>query len=265
MGAQRLRRERNGMHHHDVRAAVVTGAGSGIGRATALRLAADGYRVTLAGRREAALAETADLIGDPDATLVTPCDVTDPGAVQEMVGGAAAAFGRIDVLVNNAGISRTAPFDAVRVDLWREVMAVDVESIVLVTQAALPYLLESGGNVVNVASVAGLGGDPGMTIYNAAKGAVVNLTRSLAVELAPRGVRVNAVAPSLTTTDATADIPEADVAAFIGRIPLGRPAEPAEVADVIAFLAGSDARFVTGVVLPVDGGMRAGSGQPRHR
>lgn len=127
---------------------------------------------------------------------------------------------------------------------------VDVESIVLVTQAALPFLLESAGNVVNVALLVGLGGDPGMTMYNAAKGAVVNLTRSLAVEFAPDGVRVNAVAPSLTTTDATADIPPADVAEFIRRIPMGRAAEPAEVADVIAFLAGPDARFVTGVVLP---------------
>jgi meso-butanediol dehydrogenase/(S,S)-butanediol dehydrogenase/diacetyl reductase len=126
-------------------------------------------------------------------------------------------------------------------------------------------LVASGGSVVNVASVAGLGGDPGMTSYNAAKGAVVNLTRSLAVELAPQGVRVNAVAPSLTTTEATADIPPADIAEFVRRIPLGRPAEPADVAGVIAFLAGDDARFVTGVVLPVDGGLRASSGQPPHR
>ncbi len=148
---------------------------------------------------------------------------------------------------------------------WREVMAADVESIVLVTQAALPSLLETRGNVVNVASLAGLGGDPGMTMYNAAKGAVVNLTRSLAVELAARGVRVNAVAPSLITTDATADIPPADVAEFIRRIPMGRAGEPAEVADVIAFLAGHDARFVTGVILPIDGGVRASSGQPPHR
>ena len=104
-----------------------------------------------------------------------------------------------------------------------------------------------------------------MTMYNAAKGAVVNLTRSLAVELAARGVRVNAVAPSLITTDATADIPPGDVAEFIRRIPMGRAGEPAEVADVIAFLAGHDARFVTGVILPIDGGVRASSGQPPHR
>jgi meso-butanediol dehydrogenase/(S,S)-butanediol dehydrogenase/diacetyl reductase len=246
------------------RVAIVTGAGSGIGRATALRLAADGYRVTLVGRRHSALAETAEQLGGANV-LLTVCDVTDADAVNAMIAATVQAFGRIDVLVNNAGISRTAPLSEVTIAQWREVMAADVESIVLVTQAALPFLLERGGSVVNVASVAGLGGDYAMTAYNAAKGAVVNLTRSMAVELAAQGVRVNAVAPSLTTTDAVADIPADDLAAFVSRIPMGRAAEPAEVADVIAFLAGSDARFVTGVVLPIDGGLRASSGQPRHR
>ena len=244
--------------------AVVTGAGSGIGRAAAVRLSADGYRVVLAGRRRSALDQTADLIGNPDV-LVTVCDVTDPGAVTALVATTVDAFGRIDVLVNNAGTSLTVGIDRMTLAAWRRVMAVDVESIVLLTQAALPFLLARGGSVVNVASVAGLGGDRGMSGYNAAKGAVVNLTRSLAVELADRGVRVNAVAPSLTSTDATADIPAEDVAEFLRRIPMGRAAQPAEVADVISFLAGRDARFVTGVVLPVDGGLRASSGQPAHR
>jgi meso-butanediol dehydrogenase / (S,S)-butanediol dehydrogenase / diacetyl reductase len=248
----------------DRRVALVTGAGSGIGRATALRLAADGYRVAIAGRREGALQQTAALIRD-SAVLVSICDVTDADAVHATVAATVREFGRLDVVVNNAGISRTTPFPRVTVAEWREVMAADVESIVLVTQTALPFLARHGGSVVNVASVAGLGGDPGMSIYNSAKGAVVNLTRSLAVELAAQRVRVNAVAPTLTTTDATADIPPDDVAEFLRRIPWGRAAEPAGVADVIAFLAGSDARFVTGVILPVDGGLRAGSGQPPHR
>jgi meso-butanediol dehydrogenase / (S,S)-butanediol dehydrogenase / diacetyl reductase len=250
--------------HSGAPVAVVTGAGSGIGRATAARLAADGHRVVLAGRRRSALEETAGLIGSPD-TVVAACDVTDAAAVGAVVDAADRAFGRIDVLVNNAGMSMTAEFDRMTLAAWRTVMAVDVESVVLVTQAALPLLLERGGSVVNVASVAGLGGDPGMTGYNAAKGAVVNLTRSLAVEYAARGVRVNAVAPTLTSTDATADIAAGDVAEFLRRIPMGRAAEPADVAAVIAFLAGPDSRFVTGVVLPVDGGLRAGSGQPPHR
>lgn len=244
--------------------AVVTGAGSGIGRATARRLSADGYRLTLAGRRESALAETLSMLSGPRA-VVAICDVTDAEAVDAMVTGTREAFERVDVLVNNAGISRTAPIAQVTLSEWREVMATDVESIITVTQALLPDLLKSRGSVVNVASVAGLGGDAGMTAYNAAKGAVVNLTRSLAVELAAQGVRVNAVAPSLTATDAVADLPDSEVAEFHRRIPMGRSAEPAEVADVIAFLAGHDARFVTGVVVPVDGGLRASSGQPPHR
>jgi meso-butanediol dehydrogenase/(S,S)-butanediol dehydrogenase/diacetyl reductase len=247
------------------RVALVTGAGSGIGRATALRLAADGHRVALVGRRRHALDETAADVAGTDRALVLPCDVTDRTAVRATATTILDTFGRIDVLINNAGISATAPFAEVTLDLWRQVMAVDVESVVTVTQAALPALLDNQGCIVNVASLAGLGGDPKMTIYNTAKGAVVNLTRSLAVELAPHGVRVNAVAPSLTTTDATADIPDTDRAEFIKRIPMGRAAAPSEVADVIAFLAGPDSRFVTGVVLPVDGGLRASSGQPPHR
>ena len=143
--------------------AVVTGAGSGIGRATAVRLAADGYRVALAGRRESALQQTAGLIGASGA-LVAVCDVTDAEAVGAMVSGTVQAFGRVDVVVNNAGISRSAAFHHVTMTEWREVMATDVESIVLVTQAAMPFLLERGGSIVNVASVAGLGGDPGMTV-----------------------------------------------------------------------------------------------------
>ena len=137
--------------------------------------------------------------------------------------------------------------------------ASDVSGVVYATRAAMPHLLESKGNVVNVSSVSGLGGDWGLSFYNAAKGAVSNLTRALALEFGGRGVRVNAVAPSLTRSEMTADFTAKPdlMQKFAERLPLGRPAEPEEVASVIAFLSGPDASFVNGVVLPVDGGLSA--------
>lgn len=144
-------------------------------------------------------------------------------------------------------------------------MAIDVDGVFFCIRAALPRLLGTKANIVNVSSVSGIGGDWNMSAYNAAKGAVTNLTRSLAMELGARGVRVNAVNPSLTFTEMTNEMKDdqALMAKFAERIPLGRGAEAAEVADVIAFLAGHDARFVTGVNLPVDGGLSASNGQPK--
>ena len=141
-------------------------------------------------------------------------------------------------------------------------MAIDVDGVFFCTRAALPHLLPTKGNIVNVSSVSGLGGDWNMSFYNAAKGAVTNLTRSLA----QKGVRVNAVNPGLTFTDLTEDMKDDAelMQRFADRIPLGRAAKAEEVADVIAFLASDDARYVTGVSLPVDGGLMASNGQPRQ-
>jgi len=152
------------------------------------------------------------------------------------------------------------------VEDWRKVMAVDVDGVFFCIRAALPHLLASKGSIVNVSSVSGLAGDWNMSFYNAAKGAVTNLTRSLALELGDKGVRVNAVNPSLTFTDLTRGVKDDAglIAKFADRIPMGRGAEPEEIADVIAFLASHDARFVTGVNLPVDGGLSASNGQPRQ-
>ena len=147
---------------------------------------------------------------------------------------------------------------------WRKVMGTDLDGVFFLSRAAIPHLVAAGGCIVNTSSVSGLGGDWNMAIYNAAKGAVTNFTRALALELGPKGVRVNAVAPSLTASDMTKDMlgNGALMAKFAERIPLGRAAEPEEVADVIAFLASHDARFVNGVNLPVDGGLSASNGQP---
>lgn len=244
--------------------AIVTGAGSGIGKATAGRFSRDGAAVVLVGRTAAKLEDVAREL-DPDRTLVYATDVSDQSAAAAMVAATLEHFGRLDVLVNNAGVVTMGPFLEISAEDWRKVMAIDVDSVFFCTRAALPSLLETKGNIVNLSSASGLGGDWNMSVYNTAKGAVTNLTRSLALELGPKGVRVNAVNPSLTLTDMAQDIksnPEL-LAKFAERIPLGRGTEAAEIADAIAFLASEDARFVTGVNLPVDGGLSASNGQPR--
>lgn len=244
---------------------IVTGSGSGIGAATARRFAQDGASVVLNGRtREKLERVTADL--EPDRVLVQTGDVSDQGDAEALIAAAVERFGHLDILVNNAGVVPTGPLLEASVADWRKVMAIDVDGVFFCTRAALPHLIRSGGNIVNVSSVSGLGGDWNMSFYNAAKGAVSNFTRSLALELGERGVRVNAVNPGLTFTDLTEDM-KGDTALmkrFAERIPLGRGAEPDEVADVIVFLASEDARYVTGVNLPVDGGLTASNGQPKQ-
>jgi meso-butanediol dehydrogenase/(S,S)-butanediol dehydrogenase/diacetyl reductase len=229
---------------------VVTGAGSGIGAATARRFGAQGAAVVLCGRRADKLHDVAQAM-DPARTFVHPTDVSKQDAVETLMQAAVDRFGGIDVLVNNAGVAVMGGFLETDIAEWHRVMQIDVDGVVYATRAALPHLLARQGNVVNVSSVSGLGGDWGLAFYNAAKGAVTNLTRALAMEFGGRGVRVNAVNPSLTMTE------------IADRIPMGRGAEPEEVADVILFLASDEARFVNGVNLPVDGGLGASNGQPR--
>lgn len=243
---------------------IVTGAGSGIGAASVRRFARDGAAVVLAGRRADKLAEAA--AGLPgERVLLQPTDVAEEAACAALIEATVGRFGRLDVLVNNAGTATFGSFTDIDAAAWRATMATNVEGVIHCCRSAMPHLLRSRGNIVNVSSVSGLGGDWGLSFYNASKGAVSNLTRALALEFGSRGVRVNAVNPSLTVTDMSQGITGSAelMARFVDRIPLGRAAEPAEVADVIAFLASDDARFVSGVNLPVDGGLTASNGQPR--
>ncbi|MFF7708202.1 glucose 1-dehydrogenase [Pseudomonas sp. NPDC007930] len=252
------------MNRFDGKVVIVTGAGSGMGAATALRFAAEGASVVLAGRRANKLEEVAARC-QGGHTLVVPTDVSDWDQVRALIDKTVAQFGGIDVLVNNAGVAVMGSLTGTSLEEWHKVMNIDVNGVVYGCRAAMPHLLARGGCIVNVSSVSGLGGDWGMSFYNAAKGAVSNFTRALALEYGGQGVRVNAVCPALTMSEMTAGLADnaALMSQFAERIPLGRGAEPEEVADVIAFLASPDARFVNGVNLPVDGGLHASNGQPR--
>lgn len=245
------------------KAVVVTGAASGIGRGVAERFAQEGANVVLADIDEVGLQQVAGGMAE-DRTLVQRCDVGDHRQVQALVHAAVQRFGQLDVMVNNAGVASEGKAGDVALDDWDQTIRVDLTGVFYGCRAALPELLKTRGCIVNTASISGLGADWAMCAYNAAKGGVVNLTRAIALDYGGQGVRCNAVCPSLTRTGMTEDMlaNAALVAKFMERLPLGRVAEPADIAAVVAFLASEDARFINGVNLPVDGGVTASNGQP---
>jgi len=242
---------------------IVTGAASGIGRGIAERFSAEGASLVLADVAADKLAEVGRSFA-ADQTLLAPCDVSSFDEVRHLVQTAVQRFGGLDVMVNNAGIASEGDVLEVSLDDWNRTVRTDLDSVFYGCRAALPELIKRGGCIVNTASVSGLGGDWKMAAYNAAKGGVVNLTRAVAMDFASKGVRVNAVCPSLTRTGMTEDMitDEKLVAKFKERIPQRRYAEPADIAAVVAFLASDEACFVNGVNLPVDGGLSASNGQP---
>ena len=247
------------MNRFTQKVVVVTGAGSGIGEATAKRFAREGASVVLVGRNEEKLKKVhAQLEGE--GHLVRAADVADLSDVEALFKEVASHFGRLDVLVNNAGIVKSGKVTELEVQDWKELMSVDLDGVFYCTRTAMPALIASKGNIVNVSSVSGMGGDWGMSFYNAAKGAITNFTRALALDHGADGVRVNAVCPSLTRSELTDDMMDNDalMAKFKERIALGRPAEPEDIGDVIAFLASDDASSVHGSVQLVDQGHLAG-------
>ena len=242
---------------------LVTGAGSGIGEGAARRFAAEGATVVLVGRHKGSINAVAKDLPS-ERTLVRVADVSKFREIEAAITSTVKKWGRLDVLVNNAGIFKGSTVTKTKLDEWQEVVDTNAGGVFNGCKAALPHLIRSKGCIVNVASVSGLGGDWAMSAYDASKGAVVNLTRAMAMDYAKNGVRVNAVCPSFTLTGMTEGMAKNKklVAKFMERMPMGRIIMPADVAAVIAFLASDDARFVTGVNLPVDGGVTASNGQP---
>jgi meso-butanediol dehydrogenase/(S,S)-butanediol dehydrogenase/diacetyl reductase len=248
------------------RTALVTAAASGIGLATARKLASEGANLVLSDLR---LDELEARAGEIDAPGIVCCkaDVRSKQEIEAFVLEGVSTFGRIDVLVNNAGIGRRGRVQDLEDQDWRLVMETTLDSVFLASRAALPYLAITGGTIVNVASISGLAGDGGNAAYNAAKGAVVNLTRAMAVDHGPDGIRVNAVCPGLTVTPLTAKMRASELvmAQYADRIPLGRAGEAGEIASAIAFLASDEASYISGMCLAVDGGLTAWTGQPVWR
>lgn len=240
--------------------AIITGASSGIGRATALRFARAGYGVLAVGRDEVALAEVTTAITDGGGRCVPfAADFTDfsPG---DIVAAALEAFGGLSVLVNAAGVIGTGTIETFDVHEGDRMMGINVRAPLVLMQAAVPALVQSRGSVVNVSSVAGLRAFPGVLVYCISKAALDQLTRCAALELAPKGVRVNAVNPGVVISNLhrRSGMPEAEYAAFLERSksshPLGRPGEPDEIAELILFLASERAGWITGETIAIDGG-----------
>src|SRR6185437_10714235 len=239
------------------RAAFITGASQGIGRAIALALAADGIRVALAARnREKLDALAADIAAAGGHALAVPMDVSVEAEIRAGVQAAQAHFGSLDILVNNAGITRDQLALRMKRDDWDAVLATNLTAAFVAAQAVLPAMVrQRWGRIINITSVVGQSGNPGQANYVAAKAGLIGLTKSLALEVASRSITVNAVAPGFISTAMTSALGEKVTESLLSRIPLGRIGNPEEVAAAVRFLASDAASYITGETLSVNGGL----------
>ena len=243
------------MKELDGQIALVTGGSRGIGLAIAQELGRAGARVAVVARNgEAAEAAAASLAGTGHRGYA--CDVSESAGVKVMVGKLEEELGPVDILVNNAGITRDNIFIRMKEEEWDEVLAVNLKGAFNVTHAlARGMMRRRSGVILNITSVVGIVGNAGQANYAASKAGLIGFTKSIAKELASRGIRCNAIAPGFITTDMTAELPEAAVEELHSRIPLGRFGDPEDVGGLVRFLAGPAARYITGQVVAVDGGM----------
>lgn len=238
--------------------AIVTGGSRGIGRAIAVALAAEGAKVAVVYAGNAAAAEeTLALIKEQGGNAVAmQCDVADDAAVSAMVSAVKDQFGSVDILVNNAGITRDGLLMRMKESDWQAVLDTNLTGVFHCTKAVAKLMMKQrSGAIVNITSVVGQTGNAGQANYAAAKAGMIGFTKSVAKELASRGIRVNAVAPGCIDTDMTAVLSDAVKDAMLSSIPLGRVAQPEEVAKAVVFLTSDNASYITGQVLNVDGGM----------
>lgn len=246
------------------RIAIVTGAARGIGLATTKLFLDDDWQVAMIDRDEAELQKASKEL---PGTLPIYCDVSVPGMVQKMVSEVLLAWGRIDALINNAGVAIFKPLEKTDFDTWRTIMATNLDGVFLCTQAVIPSLKESKGSVVNIASISGLRASTLRVAYGTSKAAVVHLTKQLAVELGEYGVRVNCVSPGPVKTKLAEAVHSPEIIkAYYDGIPLNRSATEQDIAEAVVFLCSEKALYITGQMIAVDGGFDAtGIGLPALR
>jgi len=241
---------------------VVTGAGSGIGRATAIRLAAEGGRVLCADiNAESANATAIEITSDGGSAMSRQVDVGDPRAVDAMIANAVESYGQLDVLVNNAGVNLPGVLHEVSDDVIDRTLAVNVKGQIYGCRAAIPHMLDRGGSIINISSVNGIVSEPFLAVYSASKGASVMLTKGVALDYAKRGIRCNVVCPGWV--DTPINYAHAEMLGGLQKVydtidsfqPIGRPGEPSEIANVVLFLASDESSLMTGSVVVADGGM----------
>ncbi|MDP2730024.1 MAG: 3-oxoacyl-[acyl-carrier-protein] reductase [Dehalococcoidales bacterium] len=240
------------------RVAIVTGSGRGIGRAIALKLAGLGATVVINDIGDASPAESVveEIRAMKGQSMVVLADVSSSSDVERMVEETVAAFGKVDILVNNAGITRDHLLMRMSDEDWDKVMSVNLKSVFLCTRAVLNHMIKQRwGRIVSISSIVGVVGNAGQSNYASAKAAIIGFTKSIAKEVGSRGITVNAIAPGFISTQMTQGLKEDWIQEIQKRIPVGSLGTPQDVANAVAFLASEEARYITGHVLNVDGGM----------